>query len=255
MAGGEIPFSVNARAAEQERKFLVDEAAALAFLRTIAPHVEPLVHDPARPAAWNRTTYFDTDDLAYLRGGWRRLRVREYASAEHDDAPPRLTGDCWLELKETEGTTRAKSRFRAPARVIAELVERGERPASGDDDALAVLAACFREDRPRPVMTSWYRRAAWTATARTGLRITLDRNVEFGPPAEIGAGARPATTTARVPGLILEVKHALDDAPGWLLAALAEVPPQAPLSKYRLGMELVAAARRAPDAHDGLIAG
>lgn len=220
--------------AEHERKFLVDEAAALSFLHAIAPHVEPLVHDPARPVAWNRTTYFDTANLAYFRGGVRRLRVREYASAETTAAPAQLTGDCWLELKETTGTTRRKCRFRASSARIACLMEGVEVDAAG-----AELAECLRDDRPRAVMTSWYRRSSWIAPA-DGLRITLDHEVAFGPPSAIGIpGVEP---WVRVPGLILEVKHAAE-VPSWLLGALDAVPAQAPLSKYRLGMQLMAKAR------------
>lgn len=229
---------MTAPAADHERKFLVDESAALAFLRVIAPRVEPLIHDPGRPVSWNRTTYLDTPDLAYLRGGSRRLRVREYASAETSGAQPRLTGDCWLELKETVGILRTKSRFRAPAVVIARLLDGAELDAVRPE-----LATCVREDRPRAVMTSWYRRTSWVVPSE-GLRITLDHEVAFGPPSALGVPGLQAT--ARVPGLILEVKHA-GEVPSWLLAALGAIPAQPPLSKYRLGMELTARARPAAE--------
>src|SRR5205823_3511638 len=71
------------------------------------------VQDGVRPCHV-RTTYFDTEDLAFHRssrqGVRRRLRVREYASADETGGDFSLAERCYLELKQSSDSVRHKLR-------------------------------------------------------------------------------------------------------------------------------------------------
>src|SRR2546428_6833676 len=105
---------------EREWKFVLDAGRAQTFLSAIERWTAPILH--GAPLSFTRTTYLDTDDLAWFRkpagGVERRLRVRQYARAFGENDAPRLDAGCCLELKESSGSERRKLRFFADARVI-----------------------------------------------------------------------------------------------------------------------------------------
>lgn len=228
---------------EVELKFWVDELRLARFLRLAEPHVAPEVHDAARPVAWARTTYLDTDRLDYFRSGGSarsprlRLRIREYAASRHLWEAPLLTGLCFLELKQSEAALRRKVRWCAPAGVIRTLVASAGLVPPGVEAPAAILER-LRADRPSPIATTWYRRRSWTAP---GVRITVDDPVLLCRTAHAGAPglpAAPADVVDVLPRKVLEVKLA-DGMPGWLRDAIVSLPAPRPVSKFALAVEAV----------------
>jgi hypothetical protein len=224
---------------EWEHKYAVRSLPLARFLRAVDGWVVPEVHDPARPIQYTRTTYLDTPDRAYLRSGATglrvRLRIREYAAARTLAEAPVLTGLCFLELKESEGTRRTKVRWPAPAALVRTLVATGGL-LLGETGAPPELALRLREDRPVPVATTWYRRRAFVNA--DGVRITVDDAVSFSAPVPSGAPGLPAAPEDPVEALaghILEVKHT-GAPPPWLAAALTGLPAQTSASKFDLAM-------------------
>ena len=207
---------------QRERKYLLDGKAARAFWNEASEHLAPRLEDAARPVAYARTTYYDTRAGAFARSGQgrvaRRLRVREYAAAATADGVPVLTGDCFVELKESAGGRRAKSRVRAHL------------------DEVAALLARHTPEQVFPCVTTWYRRAVLT-DAREALRVTLDDRLAFCAPVTVGAacvGREPPGVLARSPGFVLEVK--LWEEPAWLTRALRGLHEAVGFSKFHEGM-------------------
>src|SRR4029453_16125020 len=85
-------------------------------------------YDQARPIAYTRTTYFDTDDLVYLRSCdgpvARRLRLREYGMAASLEDVAVLSPTPCPELKQNAGTARSKGRLQASPTLLRHLIER-----------------------------------------------------------------------------------------------------------------------------------
>jgi hypothetical protein len=242
---------------ESERRFLLSRDEVVEFLAAIRPNAVSEIYDPLRPLAFARTTYFDTDDLSYLRSCdgpvARRLRVREYAQAVCLGDTPVLSGVSFLELKQNAGATRSKVRFSAPPAVIEWILE-GRRggalagPALRDFVAeleqMSALAAIDRELAAAPVsprLTTWYQRCGLTSE-RGRVRITLDQGLAFCRPQALGRGgdpAEPADVVAYGPERVLEVKH-WGAAPDWLVRATLALAPAAHFSKFRIGMAALA---------------
>lgn len=241
---------------EIEQRFLLTHAQTVAFLRAVSAHTMPELHDRARPLSFTRTTYLDSVDLAYLRSCAgrvaRRLRLREYAAASTLLEPPLLTGDCFLELKESAGTVRSKIRLAAPRYVLERIIEGSIDIDSGLDcladagakNALAALRAEIAARRPVPCLTTWYRRASLSGEDGR-VRLTLDQGLSFCEPQPLGDpgdDARPSGVIARGPARVLEVKlHG--QRPAWLEQATAGLAPAPSFSKFQMGM--VALRRRA----------
>lgn len=212
---------------QHEHKYLLDADAARFVWAAASAHLKPM-EDPARPIGFARTTYFDTRDLAYYRSARgpiaRRIRVREYATATAPGAPPRLSDRCFLELKQSAGGLRVKTRIELEPETVA------ERLASHPDAPLA------------PVLTTWYRRSS---LAEDGcLRVTLDDEVCYCAPTAVGspcAGA-PPRVLARGPAFVLEVKR-WGDAPAWLRRALRGLEEAVDFSKFSSGMQAAISAR------------
>jgi hypothetical protein len=224
---------------ERELKYAVRGGLLARFLRGVAAHVAPEIHDAARPVQYTRTTYLDTADRAYLRSGEHgprvRLRIREYAAAETPWSAPALTGLCFLELKETEGTRRSKVRWQAPSAVVRTLLASGPL-ALGGADVPAEIAICMRRDRPVPVATTWYRRRSYSSTE--GVRVTVDDSIRFSAPqsaAAPGLVATPRSFVGGVAGTLLEVKIA-SQTPAWVTSALAVLPEPTHESKFGMAM-------------------
>jgi hypothetical protein len=240
---------------ETEQRFLLTRAQTVTFLRAVSTHAVPELHDHARPLAFTRTTYLDSVDLAYLRSCAgrvaRRLRVREYAVASNLVEPPLLTGDCFLELKQSAGAVRSKLRLEAPRatleRILAGSIDSDDVLGILDPDRQAALAA-FRAEvsarRPVPCLTTWYRRSSLSGESGR-VRITLDQGLSFCEPQPLGdAGdvAAPSEVIARGPARILEIKlHG--ERPAWLTRATAGLVAAPAFSKFQMGM--VALRRRA----------
>jgi hypothetical protein len=234
--------------AEVERRYILRREAAEAFIHAVAPRLSLDVYDEVRPVSYTRTTYLDTDDLAYYRSFdghvMRRVRIREYAAGRDLDDTPTLSGVCVLELKESSGQIRSKARFRSPPHVIAHLVRhRGEAPlllrqTLDQMQALRALQACFSADLLTPRVTTWYRRASLSGEGGR-VRVTLDEGIKFCKPCLIGAPgehAEPQEIIGYGPGRVIEVKY-IGEPPAWLLEAMRLLPEEANFSKFRAGME------------------
>jgi hypothetical protein len=213
----------------QERKFVLSADAAVEFLSTASRWLDPEIHDTARPVAYTRTTYLDTEDLHYYRSCLdgpiaRRLRVREYAAAASPDGVPELTGFCALELKESAGQVRNKIRVLTTPEALPESLPLLLRDlGTGVPDAFVA-----------PRLTTWYRRMS--LHDGTGeLRVTMDDQLRFCRPALLGRGpAEPESTVGRFLGCILEVKWTV--MPPWLARLLESYPEEPMFSKFQLGM-------------------
>ena len=223
---------------ERERRFLPTSAQIDAFLQALALGPLPAAKKVRQPAATIWTTYLDTEDLRCFRSCEgaisQRLRVREYEGTSDE----RLA-TCYLELKQTMGSSRSKVRLAGPVAVLARLVE-----GSGDVDGLLpgreTLDVALRAIRAElghgpfaPCVGTSYRRRC--LAAGPDLRITLDEDLTFFHPVTLGAPHDNGEAFALGPPRVLEVKYA-GPLPGWLggaFEALAEVPE---FSKFRLGM-------------------
>ncbi len=203
-----------------ERKFLLEaEIAGDIWLRASA-RLQPRLWDAGRPITYHRTTYFDTPDHAYYRGTGpvaQRVRVREYASAPMAGAPLELKSPCFLELKRSSHGRRSKMRLEVDASEI--------------DRHLAQVGETLL-----PCLTTWYQRAALTDDTES-IRITLDTDIHYCPPQQIGApcGATPAAF-ARASSPILEIKT-WGPLPGWLRALVRSIEEATDFSKFRAGMQ------------------
>jgi hypothetical protein len=225
---------------EVERKHVMTPSGVERFLDAVSRWIQLEIYDVARPVAYARTTYLDTDRLEYFRSGsggslHRRLRVREYASARDLADAPTLTGACFLELKENAGLLRHKVRFASTPGRIDEIVRSHELGESTGE--LGLLARRLRCDRPAPRLTTWYRRSSF-ADADGRVRITVDSGVELCEPVRPGPArspAEPPTALGGLEGWIVELKHT-GEPPEWLARAIATLSPARGLSKFALGM-------------------
>jgi hypothetical protein len=208
-------------ATESERKFLLDAETASDIWHRAGHHLQPQVRDAARPVTYHRTTYFDTPDHAYFRGAGEvatRVRVREYATAAQDGEALQLMRPCFLELKQSSHGLRRKSRVQI------------------DGPELWGQLSRFCERGLAPCLTTWYRRAALTDPSEW-IRMTLDMDLRYCAPEEIGAPClTPATEFARASSLVLEVKT-WGPLPAWLRALVRELEEAADFSKFRAGMQ------------------
>jgi hypothetical protein len=233
---------------EHEERFVLTRAQVTRFLSAIGSRAALETYDRARPIAYTRTTYFDTDDQQYLQSCSgpiaRRLRLREYAMAASLEDAPILSSVACLELKQNAGTARSKVRLQATPTLLRLLIDqRGQRdPAFASLEPLSALATLAHQlglPTMAPRLTTWYRRAAMTAESGR-LRITLDERLTFCRPQTVGVvGAEvapsPADVIAPGPPRILEIKH-WGDRPLWLTWALDGLQPARDFSKFRLGM-------------------
>jgi hypothetical protein len=186
---------------EAEHRFLLARDATERFLAAAAGHLSVVVHDAARPIAYTRTTYLDTPDGEYFRTCLtplaRRLRVREYAASPSVDEPARLTGERYLEVKETRGRLRVKRR--------------------------GALDGPLARPDVQPCVTTYYRRLE---LAHQRVRITLDEGIAYCLPAPVGqAGdlAEPPYVLEYGPSRVVEVKIR-GATPAWLAAAMEALP-------------------------------
>lgn len=211
---------------ESERKYLLDADAARAFWEVASAHLRPQYDDCARPVAYSRTTYYDTPDLSYYRSCRgevaRRLRVREYAHAPDPSQPPLVGDRCFVELKQSAGGKRSKTRVAVRAdEVPAQVAQLAGMPLS-------------------PCVATWYRRRALTDDALR-LRVTLDDYLLLCRPRPLGSSfdeLSPGEILGRGPDYILELKT-WDPFPSWLADALRGLPEAVGFSKFNLGMRAV----------------
>jgi hypothetical protein len=236
---------------EHEERFVLTRAQVTRFFATIGGYATVETYDQARPIAYTRTTYFDTDDALYLSSCHgpisRRLRLREYAMAASMEDAPVLSPLACLELKQNAGTARSKVRIQASPTLLRLLIERrGQRDSAFEAleplSALATLQNELSIPSVAPRLTTWYRRAAMTAEAGR-LRITLDEHLTFCRPSVVGiVGAEvapgPADVVGSGPARILEIKY-WGDQPLWLARALEGLEPAHGFSKFRMGMAAI----------------
>ena len=235
-----MPPAEPEQAREQERRFQPSPEALEDLLQAARPWVEPCVYDRAQPIAYTRTTYFDTEGLHLLGTGWkgplRRLRLREYAGAADLSRPAVLTGQRYLELKESAGTWRSKVRH-ALSEAEAEALLRGMPLPEG---SLAAWVKQAASEPVRPWVTAWYRRSTY-ASREPGVRLTLDEELLFAlPPRNCAAGqeAKPLWRLGQAPSVLLEVKWR-GPTPPWLEQVLRGVESFAATgTKFERGMSL-----------------
>src|SRR6476646_7926573 len=133
-------------AVEHEERFVLTRAQVTRFFTAISGHATIETYDRARPVAYTRTTYFDTDDSVYLQSCEgpiaRRLRLREYAMAASLEDTPILSSLACIELKQNAGTARSKVRLQATPTLLRRLIERrGQRdPEFASLEPLSALA-------------------------------------------------------------------------------------------------------------------
>ncbi len=229
---------------DHELRYLLSRAEMRRFLDAIAARAAIEIYDPERPISYTRTTYLDTDDLAYFRTGdgapARRLRVREYAVAATAKGTPVLSGVTFVELKQHDGPARRKVRLAAsPAEIVRLLAQRQAGPAPGMTAAEVEIARELALPTMAPRLATWYRRLCLTGDARR-VRITLDENLTFCRPQPIGetgalAAPREREVVAAFPARVLEVKYC-GEMPLWLGPALESLQPADSFSKFRMGM-------------------
>jgi hypothetical protein len=214
---------------QSERKFLLDAEAARDIWQRAARRLQPQLRDAARPITFHRTTYFDTPDHAYYRGAGpvaRRVRVREYVTAQRPGAALELMRPCFLELKQSAHGLRSKTRMELEAGELERHLVR------------------FCGDRLMPCLTTWYERAA--LTDRSGdIRMTLDSDIRYCAPQVIGTPCRGAPDEfARAGTLVLEIKT-WGPLPRWLRALVRSIEEAAEFSKFRAGMQAAGLCRAA----------
>jgi len=248
---------------ERELRFLLTRPQAEQFLTQIATRVALADHHRRSPVAYTRTTYFDSEDQELFRSCTgtdpsivaRRVRIREYAAAPSLHAPALLTGDCFLELKESRGPSRRKLRFAAPPARIWGLVSCSRRKGPYPLDALSrnpdlgAVEHRIRLGDLRPTLTTWYRR--WSLHAQSApIRITFDEGLAYGripecardPDARACAAGQPAEPQSIVafgPSRVIEVKYR-GLPPAWLVDAIADLPTRSRTSKFVMGTHALA---------------
>lgn len=225
---------------ERESRYLVSPAEARGFLARVAGHAALDVHDPVRPFAFVRSTYFDSDEHELFRSQpRRRVLLREYAGAPVADGVPSLTGACAFEVVESSDGVRRKARINGGRAALLRLLRRGpDRPL---DLALARAALQVTIGRLRPRLTTFFRRLSFTGDR---LRVTLDDRLAFARPVRLGGTgelAEPPDPVGRSPQLILAVKLA-DEPPAWLRAATADLLVVTRFSRFRDGILAIARA-------------
>lgn len=225
---------------ESELKFIVDRGQAEAFFTAAAPHLTLDVYDRDRPVAYARTTYLDTDDLAYLGSCATplatRVRVRQYLAAGDVDAVPVPSSGCWLELKHSTGQQRRKTRVALPPDAAAAILEQRAVPQSWWAAALAhhpdlrpvLWQLAARQLAPR--VTTFYRRAS-LRDADARVRVTFDEGILYCQP----SGEPDQHCLGRGPGRLLEAKIT-GAPPAWLDHALAGLPEAPGWSKFQHAM-------------------
>ena len=233
---------------EREERYVLTRAQVTRFFAAIGRRAAVETYDRARPIAYTRTTYFDTDDSLFLRSCdgpvARRLRLREYAMAASLEDAPVLSSLACLELKQNAGTARSKVRLQADPGVLRQLIEgRGRHEeAFSALEPLSALATLERElaiPSIAPRLTTWYRRASMTAESGR-LRITLDERLTFCRAQIVGVvGAEvapdPSDIIAPGPARILEIKY-WGDRPVWLSWGREGLEPERGFSKFKMGM-------------------
>lgn len=228
-----MPLSPVLEDAGQERKFVLQPGTARAVWAVASGNLTTVDELAAPLLTYVRTTYYDTPDLAYFRSSSgpvaRRLRVREYACPDGEELPtPEV---CYLELKQSAGGRRAKTRVALrPDEVAAQL--------EGFPEPLA------------PYVASLYRRRALTDER---VRVTLDDGLLFCRPRPLGSPFSDLAVDdviARCPALVLEVKLA-GDPPSWLARILDLLSEAIGFSKFMFGMELSLQALRFEAADGG----
>ena len=205
-----------------------------------------LAGDPAGPPEARQfvtTVYFDTPSRALYHAGLQeveslRLRARQYSGRTPS---PSL----WLEIKHKLGTRSAKRRLGIPnrevlwffgaGRITGEMIHIRQR-VYGQEAAriLQEMAAiCERYNEPLQAdSVVHFRRIAWQ-DLKAGLRVTLDLDLAFFPPAaDLWTRTSPLIRERLGPPLqhesrgVVEVKTR-GDPPGWLTTLLTAAGAEA----------------------------
>jgi hypothetical protein len=241
-------------AAREETKYLVDANALQPLTRSIVAKLEPhrFTGEAANrlPGAQHYVTtiYFDTPSLNYFSAAKQnqqsnlKIRAKEYydlhpSLAELATDPEQILRYqpwLWFELKQREGLSTSKRRFRFPKAAAATLFDDDRAPESlpqtGSErsDAEALIAHVrAQSERIAPSAIVNYRRLAFQNSDST-LRVTIDLGLAFFPvPPDLFRRARPLSKSelGKPAGVehraVVEVKQ-LAPMPSWLEQALGK---------------------------------
>lgn len=241
---------------ERERKYLPRAHQAGRFLTAVGDRLSEVVYDADRPVSYARTTYFDTDDFAYAESGVggvsQRLRLREHGRSLPGQSP-QASGLSFLELKQSVGFRRQKTRMAVPGRWrTADGAPAPWAPPRSPEDRRLLLALATPGMRARVV--TWYRRRSFIA-ARHHIRVTVDTEVAFFAPVARDPAGRFAPGGRHLgdgPDCVIEIKTPDEHLPAWLARAAMHLGPARSVSKYSLAVEaLLRGSQRRPanDSH------
>ncbi|WP_428264512.1 VTC domain-containing protein [Haliangium sp.] len=244
---------------EYELKYSLAEPVVSAFLDAVAGRLHAQVYDVSHPVAYARTTYLDTDDCVYLGSSGepisRRVRIRQYAAAVDAAAPPQLTGQSFVEYKQSSAGQRRKIRLPIDDDEVSALLSGGTlsvagRRALAEEGGLEALRSELTRQPLTPQLTTWYQRRS-LLDEPAQIRVTVDTEIGFYRPIEVGGHkqARPlGPALGRMSDCMLEIKYR-GRAPRWLTDALSILgePPEKRLSKYLMGMQAIGRAAAPED--------
>jgi hypothetical protein len=187
-----------------------------------------------RIGGWVTTVYFDLPDRRLARAALERpeenlkLRLREY----FDDEGAPCSRFVWIEIKERQGSSSRKARFRLHKRLVGPFLK-GEsdladilscKEAGSDPSSVCETVQRIHDlagDAWTPFGAVRYRRCSIEGGSPAG-RLTLDDRISYhlGPIALYETHAaldRRALGPAagEEPSGVLEVKHASDALPAW----------------------------------------
>jgi hypothetical protein len=224
---------------QHERRFLPTSAELELFISAIKMGPLPEANKTLQAATTTWTTYFDTEDWLYFLScdgpTNRRLRVREYEGRRDEG----LATPCYLELKQTTGTSRFKVRLTAPIATLARVID-GAEDVDGtfiDPVARSVALRTIRQALERrhfsPCVGTSYRRRCLASGPE--LRVTLDEDLTFFHPVSFGLPHDNQKAVALGPSRVLEVKYA-GSLPDWLARACENLTEAPDFSQFRMGM-------------------
>lgn len=207
-----------------ERKFKTDAASHSAM--QLITRLHPACFREAFPSRWVNNLYFDSPDFTAFNdnasGAPQRVkyRLRWYGRPFEQLHSP------VLEVKWKEGEAGSKRSF-----PLGEGAFPISRLASLADAARQLLG---RGRELQPVLFNSYHRA-YLISADGKFRLTIDSGLRFGPYRTTGANFLPYA----LPGLVLEVKYAIEDEPDSDVIFQNLPFRRTKSSKYATGLELV----------------
>jgi hypothetical protein len=202
----------------REHKYRVDDQEASRLEEIVEAHLPLRPRFAGERATIVRGTYLDFADGSMTARSLatpedsQKVRYRHYERERLVRVTVEQSVMVWIEVKVRLGEVVTKERVPFHGALVPELLAR-QLPVPSDASALEALLA---RGPLRPVVGVQYRRIAFEDES-AGLRVTIDRDVEFHEPAAPGI---PGPTLGVLEGSIVEAKSA-HGLPSWLIQALA----------------------------------